>query len=478
MARGPQDYTPKTAPLPHQVEAIRYISERANAALFDEQGLGKTKIVLDALLIAMARKEIDAALIVAPLTLVFVWEQEVRKHTHLYPLVLRGSRKEKKYRFLTGANFYIANYEEIVSELDRIKRFCKSRKTAIILDEAARIKNPTTITAKSLFELSGLAEKRIIVTGTPVANKPRDIWGQFYFLDQGQLLGRDYNEFCSSMNEESPDFEEELSKLQEKVSQNSIRRLKNEVLELPNKSYLSEYVRLAGKQLELYMKVRDELRVEVETVSGEMVVDENQELLKRLLRLIQLASNPALVDKGFKEEPVKFPAVKRLVEGFASAGEKVVVWSAFVDTILGLRNYLSEFSPLLIYGAVPIQDRPAIVQRFQSDEHHKVLIANPSAAKEGLTLTRANNAIYVDRTFSLNDYLQSQDRIHRISQERPCKIIKVIAEETLDEYVDQVIDYKQDVARFIQGDSGGIAEESRAFIFNKKDLLAALGGQP
>src|SRR3989304_2642462 len=138
MIETKQNYEAKTQALPHQTEAINFIYEHQEVALFDEQGLGKTKIVIDALCWAMRRGEIEGGLVVAPMSLLYNWEQEVIKHSFLIPIVLKGSKREKRYKFMTGANFYVTNYEAIIAELLRIKRFCKSRKVAMILDESAR----------------------------------------------------------------------------------------------------------------------------------------------------------------------------------------------------------------------------------------------------------------------------------------------------------------------------------------------------
>jgi SNF2 family DNA or RNA helicase len=120
MTRRAQDFTPRTKPLPHQREAIEYVIKTPRAALFDEQGLGKTKIVIDAFAELMRRGEIDAALVVAPMGLVYNWEAEVGKHSSLVPVVLRGAGRERKYRFLSGANFYIANYAAVCRRARRI----------------------------------------------------------------------------------------------------------------------------------------------------------------------------------------------------------------------------------------------------------------------------------------------------------------------------------------------------------------------
>jgi len=103
----------------------------------------------------------------------------------------------------------------------------------------------------------------------------------------------------------------------------------------------------------------------------------------------------------------------------------------------------------------------------------KILIANPAAAKEGLTLTSANNAIYLDRNFKMDDYLQSQDRIHRISQTKKCHIIKLIARNTIDEYIDEILEKKELIAKYALGDSNNLNMKRPGL--SKEDLLEILG---
>jgi len=470
------NYTPKTSAFEHQVEAIQYIVNNAQVALFDEQGLGKTKIVIDALSILMHKADIEGVLVVSPMSLVYIWEMEVMKHSFLTPIVLRGSRREKRYKFLTGANFYITNYEAIVAELERIRRFCRSRKVAIVLDESARIKDPKTKTAQALFDLHAHSVKRVIITGTPVANKPVDIWAQYYFLDGGKLLGDNFKLFKSKFNEKSAEYQTQLTKLKESINENSIRRLKDDVLELPEKKFLNVYVELRDKQLALYQELRDSLKIEIQQMDGQTIIDESNNILKKLLRLSQIASNPLLIDKGYNETPVKFEKLIELLGEISLRDEKTIIWTSFVGNILLLKNILKDLNPLIIYGDISVKERAVFVERFQESSKNRVIIANPSAAREGLTLTKANNAIYLDRTFNLVDYLQSQDRIHRISQTKKCTIYKLIAKNTIDDYIDCVIEFKSNIAGFIQADTDAINLESLNFLENKKKLLEFLGG--
>lgn len=475
MIKEKQKYEVKTEALPHQVEAINYISKQHEVALFDEQGLGKTKIVIDSLCLAMRDGEIEGVLVVSPMSLLYNWEQEVTKHSFLIPIVLRGTKREKRYKFLTGANFYITNYEAVIAELERIRRFCKSRKVAIVLDESAKIKDPETKTAQSLFKLRPYSTKRIIITGTPVANKPIDLWSQFFFLDGGALLGTDFKHFKARYSEKNPEYSEALSNLKNIIAEHSIRRCKDDVLELPEKKFVNTYVLLAGEQSKLYLRLTEELRIEVEDMDGNTIIDEAENILKKLLRLTQIASNPVLVDRGYREVPAKFEALEDLLKDITEKNEKAIIWTSFVENIIILKNRFKQYNPLIIYGDIPVKGRADAVKAFQESEKNRIIIANPAAAREGLTLTRANNAIYLDRNFNLIDYLQSQDRIHRISQTRPCNIYKILAKGTIDEYIDRVIDVKKEIAGYVQGDLSIVSNGSLDFLHNKSELLSILG---
>lgn len=469
---------PKTNPFAHQVEAIDYIEKHEYVALFDEQGLGKTKIVLDAVCNNLKEGVIDGGLIICRKNLIQTWQEEIETHSYLKSIILRGSPKEKGMKFMGFTHFYIINYESVIRELERLKLFLGIRNMVIILDESHAIKNPESKTAEAVLQLSELAKKRIIVSGTPVANKPEDIWSQFYFLDGGELLGDDYKKFKNkySINlkvTNSVESNTAFKQLRALIEANSIRRKKDDVLELPDKVYIDKYVDLAKVQGEMYKRLRDELCIEIENSEGEIILDESNDLLKKLLRLAQIASNPQLIDKSYSEEPAKFPVLYSLVKDIMEKQEKVIIWSCFVDNIKKMRRELQEYGAKVIYGDIPIVTRNATLRQFKTDPNCRVLIANPAAAKEGLTLTVANNAIYLDRNFNLVDYLQSQDRIHRISQTRLCKIFKLIAKNTIDEYIDEILKRKNYLAGFVQGDK---VETERNNRLTKEEILTYLGG--
>lgn len=470
------DYSPKTKPLKHQVEAIQYLKEHDNVPFFDEQGLGKTKAVIDALCDNMECGVIDAVLVVAKKSLTRTWEDEILKHSRLFPIVIEGNRNKRGKRFLTFGHFYIISYATLRNEVELIRLLLKQQKFAIVLDESHTIKNPDSQTCQALLELRELPIKRIIITGTPIANRPEDLWSQFFFLDGGERFGTDFGRF---REEYSIDLREDLSStegrfaiLKQKIEEVAIRRTKD-VLELPGKVYRDVHVELHPIQESLYENAKNDL---IDEIGGESLGADSVEIdnyLVKLLRLTQIASNPSLILSAYEETPCKFLKLDTLLEGIVSKGEKAIVWTSFRQNIRDLRRRYREYSPVIIYGDVPIETRHANVRKFMLDENCGLLIANPSAAKEGLTLTAANNAIYLDRSFKMDDYLQSQDRIHRISQTKKCTIMKIIAENTIDEYTDEILERKQAVARYALSDRESI--ETAKSHFTKEDLIRILG---
>ncbi len=473
------NYSPRLKPLPHQVEAITFLSQRDWAALFDEQGLGKTKIIIDTMLRGFAQGVIESAVVICKKSLLATWQEEIVKHSQLRSVVLRGSQEQKGLHYMWFAHFYLINYDLVSSEVERLKRFLLTRPVAIILDESQRIKNPESKAARAIHSIAALAKKRFIITGTPIANSPGDLWAQVFFLDGGLTLGHSPEEFYKRFEikerpHKEPVIDETgLEKLREALSGFSMRRLKENVLQLPEKTYKTIEVELEPHQREMYDSLRQQLFLEIQNQDGQTVIDDAENILKRMLRLVEIASNPALLDTAYCPVPAKFHALDELIQDVVTRGEKAIIWTCFVKNIRLLRRRYDRFGAAMLFGDIPIEDRSRIVNSFQHQHDLRVLIANPAAAKEGLTLTAANHAIYLDRNFNLLDYLQSQDRIHRISQERPAFIYNLVGEQTIDAYIDDVVYRKQVVAQYVYGDTTDL--QMPPVVFTKEDILRLLG---
>jgi SNF2 family DNA or RNA helicase len=179
------------------------------------------------------------------------------------------------------------------------------------------------------------------------------------------------------------------------------------------------------------------------------------------------------LDVGYDETPAKFSTLDGLIENYMLLdGQKIIIWSSFVENVNEIARRYADYGAVVLHGEVSVQDRDRAVKRFRRDSDTRILVANPAAAREGLTLTEANVAIYIDRTFSLVDYLQSQDRIHRISQTKECEIILLVANSTIDQFIDFSLEQKHRLARFTQADSDAISEGDLAL--EKPTILKAL----
>lgn len=444
-----------------QREATDAVKDLEYGAVFHEQGLGKTKIAIDIILYWLRMNIIDSVIVVTKKGLVPNWVREFGEHTHIKPKVLNTNRSDNFYSFNSPCRVYVAHYEVFNSEQKRLELFLKTRKVAVILDESQKIKNPEAKLTQSAFLLAPLFVKRIIMTGTPIANRPFDIWAQVYFLDQGNALGSDSSEFKNKFNipksgasdsDEALDFRRELSSLFDQLSDFCVRETKDGGrIDLPKKVFSRIDCSWENKQWALYQEYKKYLAATIQQ-NGEFVEDNAEEALKRLLRLVQIASNPKLVDESYGVDSGKFLALDNLVEQIISKSEKVIIWSSFTGNVDIISKRYEHLNAKRIHGKMSYEDRQSSVDLFLKDSMTKVLVATPGAAKEGLTLTVANHVVFFDRGFSLDDYLQAQDRIHRISQKKTCHIYNLIMENSIDEWIDLLIASKEAAAKFGLGD--------------------------
>ena len=471
IVRKSANFGAKQSPFPHQMEALEAVKELGYAALFHEQGLGKTKIGLDLALYWLVHDVVDSVLIVAKKGLIANWQSEVTSHSHLTPRVLGQDRNANFYAFNSPARLYLIHYEAVLTERKRLDLFLRTRRVGALLDEAQKIKNPNAEVSRAFHALSSGFVRRVIMTGTPVANRPFDLWSQIYFLDGGSALGQDFPAFKRALDltndlqrneKRASAFSADLGQVFEKIRHFSVRETKETVgLALPDKFITNIDCQLEPRQAEIYEQFRDDLAAIV-VREGRPLLDDAEGLLKRLLRLVQVASNPATVDQSYRARPGKFVHLIDLVHSSVDAGEKIIVWTSFTKNADYLSLHLEEFGTALVHGGLSMADRGQALDHFKNDPQCRVLVATPGAAKEGLTLTVANHTVFYDRSFSLDDYLQAQDRIHRISQEKPCHVTNLVAAGTVDTWVDALLAAKHLAAQLGQGDISRDEYESRA----------------
>ena len=473
------NYEHKTKPLPHQIDGINYIQNNSEVALFDEQGLGKSKMVIDAIVNNIRDNVLDGAIIVCKKTLLQNWKDEIEIHSYLKVTLVDGNIQSKFRSFLNRTEFYLVCYESVHSLLPILQMLEESYRLAVVLDESQKIKNPSTNVTKSVLELSPQSKKRIIITGTPIANHPEDVWSQFYFLDQGKLLGSDYSQFCEKYGidyrkTKMSDYEPKLDELRELITSHSLRRTK-EILSLPEKEYEDIYLDMAPYQEQLYQMINKKVIEELSLDKNREIVDLSSidnELVK-LLRLIQISSNPKLVEFNYDGDNPKLDYIDLMLQKITDEGEKCIIWTSFISNIEIMQKRYHKYNPAIVHGGIDIDHRNRDIRKFKTDPNCKIMIANPAAAKEGLTLVSANHAVYLDRAFKMDDYLQSQDRIHRIGQTKKCHIYKLICKNTVDEYIDDILQKKELVLKFTVGDIDHIPADALSIDY----LIKILGGQ-
>ena len=455
------DFNSKTDAFPYQKQAYDAIKDLNYAAIFHEQGLGKTKIAIDLILYYLEKRNIDTVLIVTKKQLIYNWEKEFKFHTSLKPKVLGANHSSNFGVFNSVARVILTNFEIVSSEKERLKLYLQTRDVAIIIDESTKIKNPQSKLTQTFFELSSLFKIRIIMTGTPVANRPYDIWSQIFFLDQGKSLGENFDEFkkqadlSNDLNNnlaKRSEFEQCVSDIFGKIKDFAVRETKNSgIISLPAKNYFNVWCGFEKTQKEMYEKLKTEYQLLIEK-GDKTILDESDASLKRLLRLLQITSNPRLVDDFYGYESGKEVELNKIISEIIARGEKVIVWTSFIFNVDFFYNSYNEFNPAKIHGKLAIDQRNRFVDKFLNDTSCKVLFATPQSAKEGLTLTVANNVVFYDRGFNLDDYLQAQDRIHRISQKRSCNIYNIMIKDSIDVWIDKLLEAKQNAAHLAQGD--------------------------
>ncbi len=294
--RREPDLTLKHQAFAYQLEAVNAVRDLEYAAIFHEQGLGKTKVAIDLIVFWLSHRLLDTALIVAKKGLIDNWHRELASHSQLIPRILTTRRDGNFYVFNSPARVMLTHYEAVKAEKERMHLFLKSRNVGVILDESTKIKNPDAALTRTFLDLAPLFNRRVIMSGTPVSNRPHDIWSQIKFLDGGASLGEDFEAFKRSVSlsndlagvdSRQKALEIQLQRIFHSIARFAVRETKASVqINLPDKIVHSVVTEWEPRQHELYRQVREALRAIV-FQDGQLMADESDLVLKRLLRLVQ-----------------------------------------------------------------------------------------------------------------------------------------------------------------------------------------------
>ncbi len=421
--------------------------------LADDMGLGKTVQVLVFLQsIYENGMSGQASLVVIPRSLLFNWHREANQFTPgLRILEHFGQGRGKTTRDFRDYDIILTTYGTMRRDIQLLRSY---KFAYAILDESQAIKNPLAQVSKAARLLN--ADHRLVMTGTPVENSTYELWSQFAFLNPGLLGGLEYfkREFANPIERGQDESAADI--LRKLVFPFILRRTKSQVApELPSLTERIVYGEMEPAQKKLYEKARDNYRNELlGLIETRGLNDTRMKILEGLLRLRQIANHPVLVDNLFKGKSTKMELLMKHLDTLNSEGHKALIFSQFVQMLKLIRKELDGQGIPYAYLDGQTQDRQAQVDAFQDDLGIPFFLISLRAGGVGLNLTAADYVIHVDPWWNPAVEMQATDRTHRIGQEKPVFVYKLITRDTVEEKILQLQEQKRDlVDRLISTES-------------------------
>jgi SWI/SNF-related matrix-associated actin-dependent regulator 1 of chromatin subfamily A len=483
-------YPEGLSPFPYQVEGAKFLLQKAGALLADEMGLGKTVQVLLAI---NSDPKVSKVLVFCPASVKLNWVREanrwlVRPFEVKY---LSGKTPEPISIPKDRGLFVVVNYD-IADAWSR--ELSKIHWDVLVLDEAHYLKNRKAVRTRAILgeeKNIGLqppiwADKKIALTGTPIVNRPAEIWPILAWIDR-KAWGSfwTYAKRYCNLHHNGYGWDasgaSNLEELSRKLSRYMLRRRKDEVLkdlppklrqvlELPPNGATS----LIAKERELWDRYSEELAKAKAAV--EIARAESEEELKEALSKLR-----ALVRVYFQEMSLvrhqlalaKVPKALEHIQDVLESKDKVVVWVHHRDVAEAVFEGLKEYNPVMVLGGSSAEARAEAVRRFQEDKSVRVFIGGITAAAEGITLTASDIAIFIELDWRPGKLLQAEDRIHRIGQTRSVVIQYLVFDGSLDAYMAKKLAEKMEIiSRAVDGKTAGEEDEGTEDVVPLEDHVS------
>ncbi|HDQ40221.1 MAG TPA: DEAD/DEAH box helicase [Desulfonatronum sp.] len=440
---------------PYQLHGLSYLnflhSYGFGGILADEMGLGKTVQTLAFIQHMVNKGHNGPNLIVVPTSVLPNWEREAQKFVpELRRLLVYGINRESLFAQIPDADLVVTTYALLRRDMDELVKY---EFNSVILDEAQNIKNPNTITARSVRRLQ--ARFRLCLSGTPIENNLLELWSLFEFLMPG-FLGSQHGFHSGFVRPIRDGDEESLEHLKLRVKPFILRRKKSEVArDLPPKVENVYYCALEDEQMELYSAVAKKLKDQVlKNIDEQGMAKSQMSILDALLKLRQICCHPKLLRLDMPGVSTtlgsgKFEAFKDLTTGIVEDGHKVLVFSQFVQMLHIIRGWLQTTDIPFTYLDGSSKDRFEQVDKFNNDESIRLFLISLKAGGTGLNLTAADYVIHYDPWWNPAVESQAIDRTHRIGQTKQVFAYKMICENTVEEKILKLQEQKRDVAESI-----------------------------
>ena len=416
--------------------------------LADDMGLGKT---IQALAFLQSIYEevdgkhppVEASLLVVPRSLLINWQREAARFTpNLRILEYFNTDRVRNKTAFDQVDLVITTYGVMLRDIEFLHGYTFHY---AILDESQAIKNPFSQTARAAHLLQ--AKHHMVLTGTPIENSTTELWSQFAFLNPGLLGSLKYFKAEFGAPIEKKGSEEVAETLRELVFPFILRRTKDQVApELPPRSERIVYSDMEPAQRKLYNRMRDYYRsLLLGMLESEGLDKSRMKILEGLLRLRQISNHPRLVDNKFRGASGKFELLFDTLETLRSEGHKALVFSQFVQMLSLVRKELDRLEVPYTYLDGSTHNRQEQVDTFQNRDDIPFFLISLKAGGLGLNLTAADYVIHIDPWWNPAVEMQASDRTHRIGQEKPVFVYKLIARDSVEEKILVLQDRKKNL---------------------------------
>ena len=457
----------KTEMFDYQREGVKWLINNPNSLLLDRPGLGKSLQIIYTAEELKQQKEVEHCLIICGINaLKSNWKREIQKHSNLDCVVI-GERINSKGRVVYAPVkeraeqlynkidefFVIINIESIRDNtvIDAIRN-SKNNFDIIVLDECHKAKSPTSDQGKNLLKLAKVGRYHYGLTGTVLVNSPLDAYVPLKFIGEEKSTYTNFkNYYCvfgSMFGHQQIIGFKNIGELKSQIATCSLRRTKD-LLSLPPKVIVPEYIDLDDEQMKFYSNIQDGVLDEVNKVEIK-----KSSLLGLVTRLRQAATCPTvLTDKYMKN--VKLERAMDLIEEIVSNGEKVIVFSTFKEPLYQLLSSLRANKydgALLCTGDQPDSEIDSNIKLFQEEPGCNIILCTTSRMGTGLTLTAASYEIFIDSNWTFRLEEQCEDRAHRVGTTKSVIIYKLIAKNTIDERIQNILVKKRGISDYIIDD--------------------------
>ena len=451
--------------LPHQIDAVKFGLQPKHKKwlLLDTMGLGKTYTA-----IALASNLKDRGLVKKVLIICGVnalknnWRKEIHTATN-YSVRMLGERINKKGKAIIGSvkdrlaqlqspidEFFVITNIETIRDDSIIKELTNPKSPnhfdMVIFDEIHHCVSHDSLQSKHLLKLQNI-EYKLGLTGTLLLNSPEDCYVPMKWIEAEKCNYTNFKYTFLKYDDRNPIpvGYQNMDLLKDNLYRHSLRRTKD-LLDLPPKTVINQYIDLEGKHYDFYQDIKNGIVTQVDKVHITP-----SSVLAMVTRLRQATALPSILTTE-NIPSSKLDYATDLAEQIISQGDKVVIFSTFKEPVHELAERLKKYNPVIGTGDVPDTIIAQNVTQFQENPDVRCFIGTWQRCGTGITLTAATYMIFIDTAWTAAEYQQNQDRIYRIGTTKPVTIYNIICNDTIDEHVAEIVSKKEAVADFIIDD--------------------------